>query len=43
MRFVAGLGAVAESLVRGAAVAESHQEDVASQGAVAKRLAGCAR
>ena len=29
MRFVAGRGAVAERLVRGAAVAERHQEDAA--------------
>ena len=39
MRFVAGRGAVAEHLVRGAAVAERHRENVAGQGAVAKRLA----
>ena len=43
MRFVAGRGAVAKRLVRGAAVAERHRENVASQGSVAKRLAGCAR
>ena len=43
MRFVAGRVAVAKRLVRGAAVAERHRENVASQGAVAKRLAGCAR
>ena len=39
MRFVAGRGAVAEHLVRGAAVAERHRENVAGQGAEAKRLA----
>ena len=39
MRFVAGQGAEAEHLVRGAAVAERHRENVAGQGAVAKRLA----
>ena len=39
MRFVAGWGAVAERLVRGAAVAEHHREDVAGQGAGAERLA----
>ena len=38
MRFVAGRGAVAKHLVRGAAVAERHQEN-AGQGTVAKRLA----
>ena len=38
MRFVAGRGAVAERLVRGAAVAERHRENVAGQGAVAERL-----
>ncbi|MDY5023793.1 MAG: hypothetical protein SPF00_01565 [Candidatus Egerieousia sp.] len=43
MRFVAGRGAVAKRLVRGAAVAERHRENVASQSAVAKRLAGCAK
>ena len=43
MRFVAGRGAVAKRLVRGAAVAERHRENVASQGSVAKILAGCAR
>ena len=43
MRFVAGRGAVAKRLVRGAAVAERHRENVAIQGAVAKRLGGCAR
>ena len=37
MRFVAGRGAVAKHLVRGAAVAERHQED-AGRGAVAKCL-----
>ena len=36
MRFVAGQGAVAERLVRGAAVAERHRENVAGRGAVAK-------
>ena len=36
MRFVAGRGAVAKLLVRGAAVAERHRENVAGQGAVAK-------
>ena len=39
MRFVAGRGAVAKRLVRGAAVAERHRENVAGQGAEAKRLA----
>ena len=39
MRFVAGRGAVAERLVRGAAVAERHRENVAGQGAGAERLA----
>ena len=39
MRFVAGRGAVAKRLVKGAAVAERHQENVAGQGAEAKRLA----
>ena len=43
MRFVAGQGAVAERLVRGAAVAERHRENVAGQGAVAKRLAALRR
>ena len=38
MRFVAGRGAVAKRLVRGAAVAERHRENVASQGAVAETL-----
>ena len=38
MRFVAGRGAVAKHLVRGAAVAERHREN-AGRGAVAKRLA----
>ena len=38
MRFVAGRGAVAKRLVRGAAVAERHRED-AGRSAVAKRLA----
>ena len=38
MRFVAGRGAVAKRLVRGAAVAERHRENVAGQGAVAERL-----
>ena len=38
MRFVAGRGAVAEHLVRGAAVAERQRENVAGQGAVAKML-----
>ena len=38
MRFVAGRGAVAKRLVRGAAVAERHRENVASQAAVAKTL-----
>ena len=37
MRFVAGRGAVAKHLVRGAAVAERHREN-AGRGAVAKRL-----
>ena len=37
MRFVAGRGAVAEHLVRGAAVAERHREE-AGRGAVAKML-----
>ena len=36
MRFVAGRGAVAERLVRGAAVAERHRENVAGRSAVAK-------
>ena len=36
MRFVAGRGAVAERLVRGAAVAESHRENVAGRSALAK-------
>ena len=31
MRFVAGRGAVAEHLVRGAAVADSHREDAADR------------
>ena len=39
MRFVAGRCAVAEHLVRGAAMAERHRENVAGQGAEAKRLA----
>ena len=39
MRFVAGRGAVEERLVRGAAVAERHRENVAGRGAVAERLA----
>ena len=39
MRFLAGRGAVAERLVRGAAVAERHRENVAGQGAGAERLA----
>ena len=43
MRFVAGRGAVAEHLVRGAAVAERHRENVAGQGAEAKRLAALRR
>ena len=38
MRFVAGRGAVAKHLVRGAAVAERHREN-AGRSAVAKRLA----
>ena len=38
MRFVAGRGAVAKRLVRGAAVAERHRENVASQAAVAEKL-----
>ena len=38
MRFVAGRGAVAKRLVRGAAVAERHRENVASRGAVAEAL-----
>ena len=37
MRFVAGQGAEAEHLVRGAAVAERHREE-AGRGAVAKML-----
>ena len=37
MRFVAGRGAVAKRLVRGAAVAERHREE-AGRGAVAKML-----
>ena len=40
MRFVAGQGAVAKLLVRGAAVAERHRENVAGRGAVAERLCG---
>ena len=36
MRFVAGRGAVAERLVRGAAVAERHRENVAGRSALAK-------
>ena len=36
MRFVAGRGTVAERLVRGAAVAERHRENVAGQGAGGK-------
>ena len=43
MRFVAGRGAVAKRLVRGAAVAERHRENVAGQGAEAKRLAALRR
>ena len=43
MRFVAGRGAVAKLLVRGAAVAERHRENVAGRGAVAKRLAALRR
>ena len=43
MRFVAGRGAVAEHLVRGAAVAERHRENVAGRGAEAKRLAALRR
>ena len=42
MRFVAGQGAEAEHLVRGAAVAERHREE-AGRGAVAKRLAALRR
>ena len=38
MRFVAGRGAVAKRLVRGAAVAERHRENVAGRGAVADHL-----
>ena len=33
MRFVAGRGAVAKRLVRGAAVAERHREEAAGKGA----------
>ena len=36
MRLVASRGAVAERLVRGAAVAERHRENVASRGAGGK-------
>ena len=43
MRFVARRGADAEHLVRGAAVAERHRENVAGRGAVAKRLAALRR
>ena len=43
MRFVAGRGAVAKRLVRGAAVAERHRKNVAGQGAEAKRLAALRR
>ena len=38
MRFVAGRGAVAERLVRGAAVAEHHLEEAAKQGTAAEHL-----
>ena len=38
-----GLPAGAPWQSKGTAVAERHRENVASQGAVAKRLAGCAK
>ena len=40
MRFVAGRGAAAKLLTSRYAAAESHLEDIAGRGAVAKRQAG---